>query len=90
VNPMQVRFESKAPDADHALVLAVTGHDDDALGTLGADGDAVASALRTQRFDGKTGKAATGYLSSADGRRVLVEGPTALSAVLGLVQGLMA
>jgi transposase len=29
-------------------------------------------------------------ITLSDGRRVLVEGPTALSAVLGLVQGLMA
>ena len=29
-------------------------------------------------------------ITLSDGRRILVEGPTALSAVLGLVQGLMA
>ena len=29
-------------------------------------------------------------ITLSDGRRVLIEGPTALSAVLGLVQGLMA
>jgi transposase len=29
-------------------------------------------------------------ITLSDGRRVVVEGPTALSAVLGLVQGLMA
>ena len=29
-------------------------------------------------------------ITLSDGRRVLVEGPTALTAVLGLVQGLMA
>jgi len=29
-------------------------------------------------------------INLSDGRRILVEGPTALSAVLGLVQGLMA
>ncbi len=29
-------------------------------------------------------------ITLSDGRRILVEGPTALSAILGLVQGLMA
>ena len=33
---------------------------------------------------------ATGYRLQADGRRILVEGPTSLASVVGLMQGLTA
>jgi transposase len=45
-----------------------------------ASAHASGPSVSTQRVD----------ITLSDGRRILVEGPTALSAVLGLVQGLMA
>src|SRR6056297_2788322 len=49
--------------------------DDRAMGTAGSE----SALLLAHRVD----------ITLSDGRRVVVEGPTALSSVLGLVQGLM-
>ena len=44
----------------------------------------------TQNGSGAAVSAHRVDITLSDGRRILVEGPTALSAILGLVQGLMA
>ena len=54
-----------------------------------ADGPDPGSDLEAQRSTGDPVLAQRVDITLSDGRRVVVDGPTALSSVLGLVQGLM-
>lgn len=71
-----------ADDGDLFLPVEITGpainHEPEMAGTAAAT--TFNAAVLAQRVD----------ITLSDGRRILVEGPTALSAVVGLVQGLMA
>jgi transposase len=60
---------------------------------IGAPPMEIAAPAQTHSAAAGPGSAVSAHrvdITLSDGRRVLVEGPTALSAVLGLVQGLMA
>ena len=81
-SPATVETPAAPEDGNVFLPVEISGftaehqNDDDAKGTAGS----TSASLLAHRVD----------ITLSDGRRVVVEGPTALSSVVRLVQGLMA
>jgi transposase len=80
--PADHEISSDPGDGNLFLPVEITG--------LAAEPDPGADLVETPRSTDAHVLAQRVDITLSDGRRVVVEGPTALSAVLGLVQGLMA
>ncbi|QDP20259.1 leucyl aminopeptidase [Sphingomonas xanthus] len=79
---MQIRFADARPSGDYALVLPSAGSKRPGVAGLGSDQTGVEAAMRRSRFDGEASASIETFLSGNDGRRLLVVGIGADTALL--------